>query len=60
MDKLSLFFDRIKELSFWQRVFSWSPIRNLSYEAYEQFKLAESKINSQQDDLDVLKNKITK
>jgi len=60
MDKLSLFFDRIKELSFWQRVFSWSPIRNLSYEAYEQFKLAESKINSQQDDLDVRKNKITR
>lgn len=60
MEKLSLFFTRIKELSFWQRIFSWSAIRTLSYEAYEQFKSLESKIAKQQQDFDGLRNKITR
>lgn len=37
-EKLQLFFDRIKTLSFWQRLFAWKAIRELSYEAYEEFK----------------------
>jgi len=60
MEKLSLFFNRIKELSFWQRIFSWSAIRTLSYEAYEQFKSLESKLTNQQEEFDGLKNKITR
>ena len=60
MDKLSLFFTRIKELSFWQRIFSWSTIRTLSYEAYEQFKSLESKLTKQQEEFDGLKTKITR
>ena len=60
MDKLSLFFTRIKELSFWQRIFSWSVIRTLSYEAYEQFKSLESKLTKQQEEFDGLKTKITR
>ena len=60
MEKLSLFFTRIKELSFWQRVFSWSVIRTLSYEAYEQFKSLESKLHKQQEDADGLRNKMTR
>ena len=60
MEKLSLFFTRIKELSFWQRIFSWSAIRTLSYEAYEQFKSLESKLNKQQEEFDGLKTKITR
>jgi len=37
-EKLHLFFDRIKTLSFWQRLFGWKTLRELSYEAYEEFK----------------------
>ncbi len=56
MDKLTLFFIKIKELKFWQRIFSWSSIRILSYEAYEQFKFLENKLNNQQSDLEEKKN----
>lgn len=37
-DNLRLFFERIKTLGFWQRVFYWSTLKALSYEAYEEFK----------------------
>jgi len=60
MDKLSLFFNRIKELSLWQRIFSWSAIKTLSYEAYEQFKSLESKLFNQQEEFDGLKTKTTR
>lgn len=38
VDRLNLFFERIKLLTFWQRVFAWRSLKNLSYEAYEEFK----------------------
>jgi len=42
-DNLRNFFERIKSMSFWQRVFYWSAIKALSYDAYEEFKsLSES------------------
>jgi len=37
-EKLSLFFDKIKCMGFWQRIFGWRQIRELSYDAYEEFK----------------------
>jgi len=37
-EKLSLFFEKIKSLGFWQRIFGWRPVRELSYDAYEEFK----------------------
>jgi len=37
-EKLSLFFEKIKSLSFWQRIFGWRSVRELSYDAYEEFK----------------------
>jgi hypothetical protein len=37
-DNLRIFFERIKSLNFWQRVFYWSALKTLSYEAYEEFK----------------------
>jgi hypothetical protein len=37
-DNLRSFFERIKNLGFWQRVFYWSTLKALSYEAYEEFK----------------------
>lgn len=45
-DNLKSFFDRIKALTFWQRVFYWSTLKALSYEAYEEFKSLSDIINS--------------
>jgi hypothetical protein len=44
IDKLSQFFEQVKALSFWQRLFRWSQFRSLSYEAYEEFKLLLSQV----------------
>jgi len=45
-DNLRSFFERIKSLSFWQRVFYWSALKALSYEAYEEFKSISDNINA--------------
>ncbi len=39
-EKVSLFFDRIKSATFWDRVlpWRWRIIRTLSYEAYSEYK----------------------
>ncbi len=38
IEKLNLFFDQVKTITFWQRVFGWKSLRRLSYEAYEEFR----------------------
>lgn len=38
-DKLIQFFEQLKTLTFWQRLFKWSQFKSRSYEAYEEFKL---------------------
>jgi hypothetical protein len=38
IDNLKAFFEKIKTLTFWQRLFFWSTLKALSYEAYEEFK----------------------
>ena len=57
MEKLSLFFAKIRELSFWQRLFSWRSVRNLSYDAFEEFKSFQKEINKTNDDGDLLEKK---
>lgn len=37
-EKLTFFFEKVKDISFWDRVFRWKFIRSLSYDAYEEFK----------------------
>jgi hypothetical protein len=37
-DKLGLFFEKIKAIGLWQRIFRWRLVRSLSYDAYEEFK----------------------
>jgi len=37
-NNLTVFFDRIKGLGLWQRIFSWRSVKGLSYDAYEEFK----------------------
>ncbi|MBA4321223.1 MAG: hypothetical protein C0408_00250 [Odoribacter sp.] len=45
-DNLRTFFERIKSLNFWQRVFYWSALKTLSYEAYEEFKSISGTLDS--------------
>ncbi len=37
-ERLSIFFDQIKSIGFWQRIFGWRSIKNSSYDAYGEFK----------------------
>jgi hypothetical protein len=53
-EKLNLFFSKIREITFWQRLFSWKAIRNLSYEAYEEYKALEKSIAAIQSDHEAL------
>ena len=59
METLNLFFSKIKELSFWQRVFSWSSIKALSYEAYQEFKDFEKRFTSDKENSDSLKSQLS-
>ncbi len=54
MEKLNLFFTKIRELTFWQRLFSWRSVRSLSYDAFEEFKSLQKEMNSINFDYDLL------
>lgn len=56
--KLDQFFERIKSLSFWQRIFSWRPVQNLSYEAFEEYKNLIAAADSNEERLAISSNKI--
>jgi uncharacterized protein YoxC len=60
MEKLTLFFNRIKEITFWQRIFSWGVVRKLSYEAYEEFRDLDKTLGERQRELENLRNEITR
>jgi len=60
MEKLSLFFTKIKELNFWQRLFSWGKVRILSYEALEEFANLKREIDQQRTATDLLNNSLTR
>lgn len=45
-ENLRNFFERIKSLGFWQRVFYWSTLKALSYDAYEEFKSLSDSVNT--------------
>lgn len=45
-DNLKLFFEKIKSLGFWRRVFGWKKIRILSYDAYDEFNGILQNINN--------------
>jgi len=57
MEKLYLFFTKIRELTFWQRLFSWRSIRNLSYDAFAEFKSFQQEINKIKADYDLIEKK---
>jgi hypothetical protein len=62
-ERLNQFFEQVKTLTFWQRLFRWSQFRSLSYEAYEEFKMLLSdaaksiqEIGTAKTEVSVLKN----
>lgn len=44
-ENLKEFFEKIKSLGFWQRIFGWRKIRTLSYDAYDEFTNLTEKLN---------------
>ncbi len=60
MEKLNLFFSKIRELTFWQRVFSWRSVRNLSYDAFEEFKSLQKDNTTKCKDYDELEKRFAK
>src|SRR3989344_5710229 len=59
MDKLTQFFEDIKNISFWKRIFGWSQIRNLSYDAYEEFKTLLQKLETANSATTEVNNKLS-
>lgn len=59
MEKLNLFFTAIKELTFWQRIFSWAKVKILSYDAFEEFRSIEKNLANQKESFEELKIKFT-
>ncbi len=44
MEKLNEFFTKIKEITLWQRLFSWKPIKTLSYDANTEFSTLKTEL----------------
>lgn len=55
-EKLKLFFEKIKTINFWQRIFSWRYIRDLSYDAYKEFNELIESLESVQKEKEQFKN----
>jgi len=57
-DNLKNFFEKIKELNFWQRIFRWKSIKILSYDAFNEFKNIAQKIENLSLDIEQRNNRI--
>ncbi|MEO6639307.1 MAG: hypothetical protein ABIN25_13595, partial [Ginsengibacter sp.] len=57
MENLHLFLTKIRELTFWQRLFNWNSIRNLSYDAFEEFKSCQKELIIKKDGFDLMEKK---
>lgn len=57
-DKLDQFFELIKNVSFWQRIFHWRPVQAVSYEAFEEYKNLITLVSSIEEQLVASTNKI--
>jgi len=58
-DNLKLFFEKIKSLTFWQRIFYWNSLRILSYEAWEEFRNLSERVDSLSNEINVKDSKIS-
>jgi hypothetical protein len=59
MEKLNLFFAQIKDINWWQRLFRWRRIRNLSFDAYEEFRNLARDLDKRSREMDELRNRMT-
>jgi hypothetical protein len=59
MEKLNLFFAQIKDINWWQRLFRWRRIRNLSFDAYEEFRNLARDLDKGRREMDELRNRMT-
>ena len=48
-DNLKLFFERVKSIGIWQRLFGWGSIKSISYDAYEEFRAVSGQIDNLND-----------
>ncbi len=55
---LKPFFELLKRLSFWQRLFGWRAVKTLSYDAYEEFGKIEGDIQRLHREIDEQKERI--
>ncbi len=53
-ESLNQFFEKIKNLGFWQRLFGWRPIQRLSYDALEDYKLLMTHVASLEEQVKTL------
>lgn len=58
-ESLVKFFDQVRSVTFWQRLFKWGQLRSLSYEAYNEFKLLLSEATRVSQEYDTTKNDYT-
>jgi hypothetical protein len=58
-ERLNLFFDKIKTITLWQRIFGWRIIRSTSYDAYEEFKSLMTLLDETSTDLEATKNSLS-
>jgi hypothetical protein len=58
-EKLREFFDSIKNTGFWQRIFGWRRITNLSYDAYKEFNELVDSLDHIVKEVDQARNSIT-
>lgn len=58
-DNLRHFFERIKSINLFQRIFSWRPVKILSYDAYDEFKNINQQLEGLKSELTDKKNRIT-
>ncbi len=57
-ENLKNFFDRIKHIGFWQRIFYWRSIKTLSYDAYNEFKELNTTIEQSKLELEQSKSRV--
>jgi len=59
VEKLTQFFEQVKTLTFWKRIFKWTQVKTLSYDAYEEFKSLLSQLSRLSQEVIQVKNDIT-
>ncbi len=57
-EKLNAFFERVKAVGFFERIFGWKAIALLSYDAYQEYKALDAQVKSLTSELDTVKSQL--